>query len=211
MNHLDKLLAGFNRFRQRYYHEQPALFEQLRHGQEPRVLVVACCDSRVHPDVITDSRPGELFVVRNIANLVPPFEEGGQYHGTSAAIEFAVCGLNVEHVVVLGHAQCGGIQALLSGKGVTGGSGFVEHWMAIMQEARDDVLRQPPANADAAARALEMAAVRVSMRNLLTFPWIKTRVAAGGLRLHGWYFDLEVGDLLGIDAASGEFTPLQKS
>lgn len=210
MNDLDKLVSGFARFRRRYYQEQPSLFEHLRHRQSPRIMVVACCDSRVHPDIITDTEPGELFVVRNIANLVPPYEQGGQYHGTSAALEFAVCGLGVEHVIVLGHAHCGGIQALLDGKGVTGGSGFVEQWMAIMQEARETVLRPPKVADDAAMRALELAAVRVSARNLLTFPWIQQRVNAGTLHLHGWYFDLDVGDLLGIDTASGEFKPLQR-
>jgi carbonic anhydrase len=210
-NDLDKLIAGFGRFRRRYYHDQPSLFAHLRYRQAPRVMVIACCDSRVHPDVITDTEPGELFVVRNIANLVPPYEEGGQYHGTSAALEFAVCGLNVEHVIVLGHARCGGIQALLSGTGVTGGSGFVEHWMAIVQEARDAVLRPPAVAGDAAARALELAAVRVSMRNLLSFPWIRTRVDAGTLSLHGWYFDLDVGELLGLDKAAGDFAPLARA
>jgi carbonic anhydrase len=208
MNYLDKLVSGFSRFRRRYYQEQPSLFARLRHRQSPRIMVVACCDSRVHPDIITDTEPGELFVVRNIANLVPPYEEGGQYHGTSAALEFAVCGLGVEHVIVLGHARCGGIQALLNGKGVTGGSGFVEQWMAIMREARESVLRPPTVVNDAVARTLELAAVRVSTRHLRTFPWVRQRVDAGTLHLHGWYFDLDVGDLLGLDAATGEFMSL---
>lgn len=208
MNDLDKLVSGFTRFRRRYYQEQPSLFTQLRHRQSPRIMVVACCDSRVHPDVITDTEPGELFVVRNIANLVPPYEEGGQYHGTSAALEFAVCGIGVEHVIVLGHARCGGIQALLNGTGIEGGSGFVEHWMAIMRDARDAVLSRHPAPDDGAERALEHAAVRVSLHNLMTFPWVRARVQAGTLSLHGWYFDLDVGELLGFDPARNGFAPL---
>jgi carbonic anhydrase len=208
MQGIDDLIAGFRRFQSAYYGEQRELVERLvRQGQTPKMMVVACCDSRVDPAIVTDCDPGDLFVVRNVANLVPPFEEGGGYHGTSAALEFAVRCLHVEHVVVMGHARCGGIRALLGDIHFEDGAGqFITPWMSIAEEARREATTSH-ANGDAESRAAacEQAAVRVSVRNLMSFPFVREAVAAGRLRLHGWYFDLDRGELHGYDPATGRF------
>jgi carbonic anhydrase len=209
MKGIDDLVAGFRRFQSAYYGERRELVERLvRQGQTPKVMVVACCDARVDPAIVTDCDPGDLFVVRNVANLVPPFEEGGGYHGTSAALEFAVRCLHVEHVIVMGHARCGGIRALLGDLKFEDGAGqFIAPWMSIVEEARRETTADR-ANGDAEARAAtcEQAAVRVSLRNLLSFPFVRAAVAAGRLRLHGWYFDLDRGELHGYDPVTCSFT-----
>ena len=214
MNELKKLIDGFGRFRAHYYERDHELFKRLvRQGQSPKVMVVACCDSRVDPAIITDCDPGDLFVVRNVANLVPPCEEGGGYHGTSAALEFAVRCLHVEHVVVMGHARCGGIRALLGNIRFEGDAGqFITPWMSIAEEARREVAATHAAeNAETHAAACEQAAVRISLRNLLTFPFVQEAVSAGRLQLHGWYFDLNGGELLGHDPATGDFESLREA
>lgn len=211
MKDIDDLVAGFRRFRATHFDERPDLYARLtRAGQSPRVMVVACCDARVDPAIITDSDPGDLFVVRNVANLVPPWEGGGHYHGTSAALEFAVRCLAVRHVIVFGHAQCGGIRALLGDIRWEGEPGrFVEPWMSIAEEARRDVLA---AHGDAPRATLlrecELRAIRVSLRNLMSFDFVQRAVEAQRLRLHGWYFDLQRGELLCYDDARGDFTLL---
>lgn len=191
---IDQLLAGFERFRTRYYNHDGSLLAALSsQGQAPKALVVACCDSRVDPAIILDVDPGELFVIRNVANLVPPEEQGGTYHGTSAAVQFAVQTLNVEHIVILGHSHCGGIQALM-GEGAAGR--YIGAWMSIAAAAREQVLQAYPEAAQAdQAHACELAALRVSLNNLRTFPWIEERVQRGELTLHAWYFDIGAGRL----------------
>lgn len=200
---IQKLIDGFGRFRAQHFGAEGSLYPRLtREGQSPRVMVVACCDSRVDPAIITDCDPGDLFVVRNVANLVPPFETAGHYHGTSAALEFAVRVLGVRHVIVLGHARCGGIHALINGIPGGGDVGqFIQPWMAIADEARSAVDAGGP-------RAAEQAAVRVSLRNLLSFPWVRQRVADRLLTLHGWYFDIENGELLGYRPEQDRYVPL---
>jgi carbonic anhydrase len=211
MRDIEELVTGFRRFQSAYYGERRALVERLvRHGQSPRVMVVACCDSRVDPAIVTDCDPGDLFVVRNVANLVPPFEEGGGYHGTSAALEFAVGCLRVEHVIVMGHARCGGISALLGDIRFDDGLGrFITPWMSIAEEARQEALAAVGArDTEARAMACEQAAMRVSLRNLTSFPFVREAVAAGNLKLHGWYFNLDRGELHGYDPVSGGFVAL---
>lgn len=205
MDPIDKLLAGYQRFRDRYFRDEPGLFAQLSLGQRPAVAVVACCDSRVDPAIIMDCEPGDLFIVRNVANLVPPYEPDSLHHGTSAALEFAVCNLKVQHVIVLGHAQCGGIQALLS---EDHRGDFIESWMSIAEGARRETLgnlalRTPQQR----ARHCEQAAIRASLANLETFPWIKERTRAQTLWLHGWYFDIESGVLLSYEPTQAAFVP----
>ncbi|RJQ46734.1 MAG: carbonic anhydrase [Gammaproteobacteria bacterium] len=197
MDEIKKLMQGFSRFRARYFDGQPDFYDQLaRRGQSPGLMVVACCDSRVDPAIITDSNPGDLFVVRNVANLVPPCEMGGGYHGTSAALEFAVRSLHVMHIIVLGHSQCGGIQSLLQGIQAPQGD-FIIPWMAIAEEACRKVNARHAHAPDAVRqRACEQAAIQVSLHNLLTFPWVRERVEQGALHLHGWYFDIDRGELL---------------
>jgi carbonic anhydrase len=211
MKDITNLISGFQRFQSTYYGKHRDLVERLvRQGQAPKVMVVACCDSRVDPAIVTDCDPGDLFVVRNVANLVPPYEEGGGYHGTSAALEFAVRCLSVEHVIVMGHARCGGIRALLGEIRFHGRAGqFITPWMSIADEARREVTATHASeDVERRAAACEQAAVRISLRNLRTFPFVQEAVAAGRLQLHGWYFDLDGGELHACDPVTGRFHPL---
>lgn len=208
MSHTDSLVAGFLRFRNGRYAQHQTLFEQLaRRGQSPSTLVVSCCDSRVDPAVVTDCAPGELFIIRNVANLVPPCERSGGLHGTSAALEFGVCELGVTDIIVLGHAHCGGIRALLQPQQETQRqSSFIGEWMRVAQHARNRVLaRSQDISPDEQQRACELEAIRVSLDNLLTFPWILERVMQKRLRLHGWYFDMGKVELLAYDITQERF------
>lgn len=204
------LIDGFLRFRDNRFPSDDVKYLRLfSEGQKPKFLIVGCCDSRVDPALIFDCEPGELFVIRNVANLVPPNEERTGHHGTTAALEYGVCNLGVEHIVVLGHAHCGGIQTLLQ-TGVTANpDSFIDDWMKLVDSARVSV-EQDYADASAEQRqtACEQRAIMVSLANLLTFPWIAQRVAAGTLRLHGWYLDINQGQLLGYNAQTLQFEPL---
>jgi carbonic anhydrase len=203
------LIDGYHRFRTSDYRRHRDRWEELSEGQNPRVMVIACSDSRVEPAQIFDTVPGEIFSVRNIANLVPPFELGGGRHGVSAALEFAVTQLEVSDVIVLGHGSCGGVSAALTrafhGK-APGEGGFIDHWVDMLDEARDRIVAQHGTGPEA-VRALELETVRVSLRNLRTFPCIPEREAAGTLKLHGAYFAIRDGVLHVMDAATGEFAP----
>lgn len=208
MADINKLLEGFKRFRHNIFDENPELFDRLKkQGQTPKTIVVGCCDSRVDPAIVTDCDPGDLFTIRNVANLVPPFETVGNYHGTSAALEFGVRNLEVENIIVLGHAQCGGIRALMNQTpGTDLNEGFVPSWMRVASNARNRVLsRMHGEPAEKQQRACEQEAILVSLDNLLTFPWILERVAQRKLTLHGWYFDLEQGELLRFNPTSNRF------
>lgn len=208
MSHIEKLVDGFKRFRSHNYEANRALFDRLtKQGQSPKTIVVGCCDSRVDPAIVTDCDPGDLFIIRNVANLVPPYETSGNYHGTSAALEFGVRNLEVEDIIVLGHAQCGGIRALMSTTpGAEPQEGFVSGWMKVASNARNRVLsRMHGEPLEKLARACEQEAILVSLDNLLTFPWILERVAQKKLALHGWYFDMEHGELLRYNPGSNRF------
>lgn len=199
------LLDGYRRFRTGGWIEQRARWAELAQGQSPRLMVIACSDSRVEPGRIFDTDPGELFVVRNVANLVPPCEADGGRHGVSAALEFAVCELAVRHIVVLGHASCGGVAAALSGRDLgSARHGFIDDWVAILDDARTRVLAT---NDTDRQRALELEAVRVSLANLRSFPFVAEREAAGALKLHGAYFALDDGVLHILDETTGAFAP----
>ncbi len=207
MKDIAKFIAGFERFHDKYFGHDRELFDQLRHAQRPRAMVIACCDSRVDPAILTGAVPGEMFVVRNVANLVPPYDQGGNFASVPAALEFAVQSLEVEHVIVLGHAQCGGIRALMSNAGP--GGEFIGKWVSIAQRARERVLAELPDKPPALQeRACEQAAILVSLENLMTYPWIARRVEAGSLHLHGWYFDIGQGELLGYSPLGTAFEPL---
>lgn len=191
---MDRLIEGYRRFRNGQYQKERERYEQTAdQGQKPQALVIACSDSRVDPGLIFDAGPGELFVVRNVANLVPPFERDAAYHGTSAALEFAVRSLQVRDVVVMGHGMCGGIHTLLHGPPEGLSTDFVEHWMQIAAPAK-----RATEGVDAERRqtACEHAAVRLSLANLMTFPWVSEAVIAGRLSLHGAFFDIRHGKLL---------------
>jgi len=209
MEDLLRMIRGFRHFREDYFAGTSQLYRSLQNGQQPKTLMIACSDSRVDPALITRSRPGDLFVIRNVANLVPPYEPDDRHHGVSAALEYAVKFLQVEHIVVLGHANCGGIRALMGADGEMD-SEFIRSWMTIAaaarQEVRDRLAHKP---VELQLRACEEAAILLSIENLLSFPWIAERTASGVLSIHGWYFDLHTGELLDYDPASGEFLPLK--
>ena len=201
---MDQLIAGYRRFRASRWESERQRFEELsRYGQRPRAAVIACSDSRVDPQMIFDTHPGELFAIRNVANLVPPYGPDPAHHGTSAALEFAVRALKVADLIVMGHALCGGVQALLQGT-PEGFGDFVEPWMAIAEPARRRAMAASP---EARQEVCEQEAVRLSLANLLTFPWIRGAVEAGRLRLHGCYFDTRSGALLVLDR-NGAFVPV---
>jgi len=198
METLNELIEGFRRFRARHFAENDALYRQLAtQGQTPKFLIVACCDSRVDPAIVLDCAPGDLFVVRNVANLVPPAEGHAGHHGTTAALEYGVRFLGVRHIIVLGHAQCGGIRALMDGIGIDDPDSFIKDWMKLAESARISVESEmADATPEARIRACEQRAIGDSLQNLMTFPWVHERVNNGTLFLHGWYFDIEQGQLL---------------
>jgi carbonic anhydrase len=209
MQDLRKLIGGFKRFQANYFKSDDALYEKLSKGQRPKVLVIGCCDSRVDPAIVTDCRPGDLFVVRNVGNLVPPYEPDSHYHGVSAAVEFAVQFLKVEHLIVLGHSNCGGIDVLMRGDDDNVSGEFIGHWMAIAQPAKDAIQRDLGHKPiEIQRKACEEASILISLENLLSFPWVARRVQEGHLALHGWYFDLEAGQLLGYHPDTGAFEKL---
>ena len=207
-----KLIQGFGRFHSKYFLEKNKLYETLvEKGQSPEVLMIACSDSRNDPALVTESEPGDIFVVRNVAAIVPPYHPDDKYHGTSAAIEFAVKGLRVRDIVVMGHALCGGVAALLKGTDKDQFE-FLDNWIEIGTEARDAVLKGlKDASPVVQQRALEQAVILTSLNNLMTFPWIKEGVVAGKITLHGWYFDMQQGKMLSLDFNSGVFTDMTQS
>lgn len=208
MADFNELIGGYRRFRQSGYAEQRNRWAELRDGQSPKVMVIACSDSRVDPAQIFDTSPGEIFVVRNVANLVPPFEADDKRHGVSAALEFAVTQLEVSEIVVMGHGSCGGVNAALTGAFAgcaPGEGGFIAHWVDLLDEARDRIVAEF-GNGLAAVHALELETVRVSLANLRSFPFVPAREKAGTLRLRGAYFAITDGVLHLMDEA-GEFAP----
>jgi carbonic anhydrase len=208
MADFNELLAGYGRFRRDGWSGQRARWAELNEGQSPEVMVIACSDSRVDPALIFDTSPGEIFAVRNIANLVPPFELGGGRHGVSAALEFAVTQLEVGEVVVLGHGSCGGVAAAMSQRfadAPPGEGGFIGHWVDMLDEARDRIVAEYGTGPEA-VRELELETVRVSIANLRTFPCIPEREAAGKLKLRGAYFAIRDGILYLMDD-DGNFAP----
>jgi carbonic anhydrase len=206
MSSLDTLIDGYRRFRQTGWARERERWSELAEGQSPRVMVIACSDSRVDPSQIFDAGPGEMFVVRNVAALVPPYETGGGRHGVSAALEFAVTQLEVEEVVVMGHGFCGGCAAALTGQfddAPHGEGRFIANWIELLREARDKVRSEHGKD----FRAMELEGVRVSLANLRTFPWVSEREADGRLKLHGAYFAIADGVLHLLDEGTGRFEP----
>ena len=202
------LVTGYRRFREGAYVRQHDRWAALASRQDPKVMVIACSDSRVDPTQIFDVSPGEIFVVRNVANLVPPFETGGGYHGVSAALEFAVTQLEVPEILVMGHGACGGVKAALtqSFRGAAPGEGgFIANWIGLLDESRDRVFARY-GDGPEAVRALELETVRVSLDNLRTFPFVADRLKDGRLRLQGANFSIADG-VLHVMNAHGEFAP----
>jgi carbonic anhydrase len=206
MTGFSDLLGGYRRFRDTGWSTQHERWAELRDGQSPKVMVIACSDSRVDPAQIFDTSPGETFVVRNVANLVPPFEADGGRHGVSAALEFAVTQLEVPEIVVLGHGQCGGVKAALSRAfegAAPGRGGFIAHWIDLLDEGRARVLAEH-GDGPEAVRALELETVRVSIANLRTFPFVAEREASGLLTIQGAYFAIADG-ILHVMRPNGDF------
>jgi carbonic anhydrase len=189
-----KLMAGYERFRQGYLKENLDRLQAMAEAQQPSCIMITCCDARLDPGLIFDTEPGDLFVIRNVANLVPPCEDQGTYHGTSAALEFAVTVLEVPNIVVLGHSRCGGIRALISGQDRMQPSSFIDRWMSIAAPVRA-LARPEEVNDEAVMHQCETAAVGHSLDNLMTYPWIAERVEAGTLALYGMHYDIYSGSL----------------
>jgi len=205
-----RLMVGFRKFRDKYFANEHPLYQRLSSsGQGPKTLIIGCSDSRVDPAIITSASPGELFVVRNVANLVPPYEKKGGVHGVSSAIEFAVVNLKVENVIVLGHRQCGGIRALMLNE-VGQANGFVQRWMSIAQDAKDRVLAAHSGESDDhLCRHGELESIITSLHNLRTFPFVEEAIQNQGLTLMGIYFDLEQGQLLEYVEEQGLFRNIE--
>ncbi len=206
----NQLIQGFARFRGAHFSADDVMYRNLvKQGQTPKFLIVGCCDSRVDPALIFDCAPGDLFVIRNVANLVPPAEGRAGHHGTTAALEYGVRNLGVEHIIVLGHAHCGGIQTLMNTGGANDPDSFIDDWMKLAEAARVSVVEDfADADVEQRQRVCEQRAILVSLQNLQTFPWIAQRVEQRTLALHGWYFDIQQGQLLGYDATLRQFVRL---
>ena len=195
---IEALIAGFKAFKEEYASDTQGRYKELReYGPHSRILMIACCDSRVDPAIITNSSAGDLMVIRNIANLVPPYDPNNAYQETQAAIEFGVCYLDVEHIIVMGHSRCGGIRSLLT-RVVDDfdPSHALDKWTAVAEPAARSVLREmPDAGLDAQACLCSRRALADSMENLRSYPWVEDKLSRGSLQLHGWYFNLAEGDL----------------
>ena len=211
MERLTSLIHGYRRFRRDRWPQERERWSELAEGQSPKVMVIACSDSRVDPAEIFDTRPGEIFVVRNVANLAPPYETTPGLHGVSAALEFAVTQLEVEEILVLGHGSCGGCAAALTGQfdGAEHGEGhFIADWVRQLGGARNQVRSRHPEIDSEAILAMEWEAVKLSLANLRTFPWIAERERDGRLALHGAHFSIAEGRLTVLDEAEGSFRPV---
>lgn len=208
---LDRLIAGYQRFRTHGWSPNRERWATLRDGQQPQVMVIACSDSRVDPTQIFDVDPGEIFVVRNVAAMVPPFETTPGRHGVSAALEFAVQVLGVKEIVVMGHGMCGGCKAALTRElhgTEPGEGGFIADWIALLDDVREPVVAEHGTAGHAAERAMEQAGVRVSLANLRTFPCIRRKERDGDLRLRGAFFAISDGVLHILDEATDRFEPV---
>lgn len=211
MPYLSQLIEGYMRFRTNDWERERSRWSQLAEGQSPRIMILSCADSRVDPAQIFDARPGEMFVVRNIAALAPPYETTRGYHGVSAALEFAVTQLKVEEILVMGHGLCGGCAAALTGQfdDTQPGEGhFISDWVHMLDDASKVVRERHDALDRPAYTDMEQEAVKVSLANLRTFPWIAAREKAGDLKLHGAHFSIAEGRLYMLDEAEETFRPV---
>jgi carbonic anhydrase len=211
MSFPQRLIDGYGAFASgRLQSEQDRYRELAEHGQTPEIMVIGCCDSRVSPEVIFDARPGELFVVRNVANLVPPYETDGKYHGVSAALEFGVGVLKVKHIVILGHAHCGGVRAFAEGAEPISPGDFVGRWMSLMAPATAKVGPRESMSQPEYLERMEKASIVNTLDNLMTFPRLRKLIERGEVMPHGAYFGVAKGELSVLDRATGEFRPVGK-
>lgn len=207
----DSLTDRYRRFKYRHFAPNASHYEELAtHGQNPETMIISCSDSRVDPETIFSAMPGELFVLRNIANLVPPYETGGHYHGVSSAIEFAILNLNLKNLIVIGHSGCGGIKAALDQKAaIQTEAQFISRWMSMLDDARLAVLASHQnSTPEQRQRALEFAGIKQTLKNLRTFPFVREREDSGSLQLHGAHFDIKTGTLSVYDNETKGFKAL---
>jgi carbonic anhydrase len=211
MSFPQRLIDGYGAFANgRLQSEQDRYRELAERGQTPEIMVIGCCDSRVSPEVIFDARPGELFVVRNVANLVPPYETGGTYHGVSAALEFGVGVLKVKHIVILGHAHCGGIRAYAEEAEPISPGDFIGRWMSLIAPAAEKVGPRGSMSPAEYIERMEKASIVTTLDNLMTFPRLRKLVERGEIVLHGAYFGVAKGELSVLDRTTEEFRPVKK-
>jgi len=211
MPYMEQLIEGYRRFRETRWAHERERWAELAEGQSPEVMILACADSRSDPAEIFDARPGEMFVARNIAALAPPYETSSGFHGVSAALEFAVTQLEVGEILVMGHGMCGGCAAALTGKfddRRAGHGQFIADWVRMLERARDKVRARHTELDRDAFLDMEQEAVKVSLANLRTFPWIAERERDGRLKLHGGHFSITEGRLYLLDEAEGNFRPV---
>ena len=216
---INTLIKGYQKFHEQYYQKKSMLYDTLtRYGQKPKFLIIACSDSRVDPAIVTNAEPGDLFVIRNVANLVPPYEKNindeedtTSYHGVSAALEFGVCELEVQHIIVFGHSQCGGIGSLFQEHNVTNHQKkFINKWMELACNAHAGTIKQyAQAPLEEQISTCAHYSLINSLQNLKTFPWIKSRVQNNALFLHSWYFDLATGIIDIYDEKNNIFETLR--
>ena len=203
------LLDGYSNFRAGRYTSESERYRKLGEGaQKPRVMIIACCDSRAAPETIFDAGPGEIFVVRNVANLVPPYTPDGSHHSTSAALEFAVLSLGVKHVVDMGHGRCGGIRAVVQDASPLTNTDFIGSWMRPIKDVARIVPRAPGVEEHIHERHIERASIEHSLANLRTFPWIRMKENKRELSLHGVWFDISMGELHAYDEDEAQWTAI---
>jgi carbonic anhydrase len=203
------LLDGYSNFRSGRYASEAERYRRLGEGsQKPKVMIIACCDSRAAPETIFDAGPGEMFVVRNVANLVPPYTPDGGHHATSAALEFAVMSLGVQHIVVMGHGRCGGIRAAVQESSPLTHTDFIGSWMRAIKDVTRIVPRVMGENAETHERHIERASIEHSLANLRTFPWIRMKENRRELSLHGVWFDIAMGELHAYDEDEAQWSAM---
>jgi carbonic anhydrase len=209
VRNIHQFIEGFQRFQSKYFSGEKPLYDKLNNGQNPSTLLIGCCDSRVDPALLLDCDPGDIFVIRNVANLVPPCNESGNQQGVSAAIQFAVEALNVKRIIVMGHEKCGGIRALMQGYRPSRDIDFIGRWMRIVEPVKQQVLNQlANCPVEVQNHACELGAIILSLNNLRSFPWVAEREARGQIALHGWYFDMTNGALLAYSDRTDTFLPM---
>lgn len=194
-----KLISGYSHFRKKYAQGEDSLMRTLEKGQKPKAIVVACCDSRVDPSIILQCDPGDLFIIRNVANIVPPFKKDGQPHFVGAALEFGIRFLNIKHLILLGHSQCGGIKTLLLDEPSRDQNDFLTDYVATVKKAKINAK-----DVDSCAQS----AIHVSYENCFTFPWLREKVEKGELFLHQWFFDIKKGEILRYSGQEKAYNPL---
>jgi carbonic anhydrase len=212
MAELQKLINGYKAFYKKFFIDDGEVYKDLsENGQFPDVAIIACSDSRVDPSIVTSAAPGDLFVIRNVANLVPPYQpDDSTYHGTSAALEFAINNLQVKYLVIMGHSKCAGIRELMESDPKTENHSFVNSWMQIATDVGKNV-KATHKHLDAAGQIhiCEKQAIEKSMENLKTFPWINEKIQSGKLKVIGWYFDIEKGKLYNFEKSSGNWSEIE--